>query len=298
VHIWLGTPVKTSDEVEVGRVDKLVVHPASWKILRVIVRRGSFLNRSEVDLRLNEIERASAASTWLRIDDSAFAQLPTARASERQRPPKDWLTPLGWAPDRVYWPAGYDGAVYPEITAGQLKGWGTLRTPIAADSAVPANGPDVLAQDGRKVGESAQVILDASTHELQCVLFRGDEGLWPRSPTELPASWVAKHDRWSVSLVFDLDTIRALVRDAIPVKGLTAAGSRLQRELLRQQTGQSLFDVDPYDILARWSETGFETPIERDEASVINPQPRPGTHETHPGGSLPARQSVPIAVRS
>jgi len=54
-----------------------------------------------------------------------------------------------------------------------------------------------------------------------------------------------------------------------------AAADRLEIELVRQQKGESLLDVDPYDVLARPSECGFTTVYERDDASTINPQPRP-----------------------
>jgi hypothetical protein len=44
---------------------------------------------------------------------------------------------------------------------------------------------------------------------------------------------------------------------------------------LRQRRDEDLLDVDPYDVLARYSESGFKTMYEYDDASVINPQPRP-----------------------
>jgi hypothetical protein len=54
-----------------------------------------------------------------------------------------------------------------------------------------------------------------------------------------------------------------------------AAGDRLEIERLREEHHDSLYAVDPYDVLARPSESGFKTPFERDDASNINPQPRP-----------------------
>jgi hypothetical protein len=53
------------------------------------------------------------------------------------------------------------------------------------------------------------------------------------------------------------------------------AVDRLEVERMREDHHDSLFDVDPYDVLARPSESGFKTPFERDDASNINPQPRP-----------------------
>ena len=273
MHIWLGTPVITRDGAQVGHADKLIVHPASWKVLRVIVGRGPRFKHREVALDPSDVERASPAGTWLDIGRTAFDRLRSARTSDRQRPPREWATPLGWLPRRVYWPAGYRGPVHPEITASQLRVWGTLRTNVDNKGHAPAAGPDVLTQDGRKVGRCARLVLDPATDEIQRVTFEGDDVVWPRAPVELPGYWVAKHDRWTVNLVFDVKTIHELASLWAVARPVAAAGDRIQTEVERQRRGDSLYEVDPYDVLAQPSETGFTTPFERDEASVINPQP-------------------------
>jgi hypothetical protein len=60
-----------------------------------------------------------------------------------------------------------------------------------------------------------------------------------------------------------------------PARILEAAGDRLEVEQVREDHDESLLAVDPYDVLARPSESGFKTSFERDDASNINPQPRP-----------------------
>lgn len=216
MHVWLDTPVVTSDGATVGRVSNLIVHPASWKVLTVVVTQGRLLIRRYVGLSLELVNDASRGGISLQIDRPAFSRLPNADPRGWQRAPRDWLTPLGWPPGRIYWPAGYQGAVYPELRASQLKRWGTLR---AAGWVV---GP---------------------RRELSTVVEE------PAALPELEGS------------------------DRRHIPGLAAG--RLEIEAAREQRGESLFDVDPYDVLGRTSECGFTTPFERDDASVINPQPYP-----------------------
>ncbi len=218
MHVWLDTRVVTSDGASVGRVSKLVVHPASWKVLSVIVRRKHLFGGPEISVPADLVQLASSTGLILRIDRAAYRCLPAARSGERQRPRTGWLTPLGWPPGRVYWPAGYQGLIYPEITADQLRGWGTLR----------ASGWNDEHASAMAVGR----------HE---------------PPVAEPAH--EKPDRFEEH-----------------------AADRLEIEVARERRGESLLDVDPYDVLARPSECGFKTSYERDDASVINPQPRPETY--------------------
>lgn len=218
MHIWLDVPVVTTDGVTAGYACRLLVHPASWKVLAIAVRRGSWMSH-EVAVPLEAVKSASPKGLWLTLDRTAFHNLAGVRASEWQRPPKQWVTPLGWAPGRVYWPAGYDGPVYPEITKRQLLGWGTLRA----------------------------------------------------------ACWTAPRTTRSSDAQPEMRPLvqRLVVADGAHLPELVA--DRLELELERQRHGESLLDVDPYDVLARPSECGFTTAYERDDASVINPQPRPDT---------------------
>jgi hypothetical protein len=216
MHIWLDALVTTADGATPGRVSRLLVHPASWKVLSIAVQRGGWLRREEVAVPLDEVKSTSAAGVQLRLDRAAFQRLPRVPAADWRRPPREWLTPLGWRSSRVFWPAGYDGPVYPGISAGQLRGWGTLR---ADGWATPRLGTSPTG--GSPAARSG--------------------------PTHAPAG------------------------DRAP----ELAANRIQVELERELRGESLLDVDPYDVLARPSECGFKTVFEWDDASDINPQPRP-----------------------
>jgi hypothetical protein len=215
MHVWLGTSVIASDGAKVGHVSKVIVHPASWKVLGIVVQRAGFFNRREFTVNPEAVKHSSNACTALTIDRAAAQCLPAARATARQRPPRDWLTPLGWPPGGVYWPAGYDGAVYPELRASDIKRWGTLRS--TGWSTSRTNGQPACSRESTVAQPAA---IDGS---------------------HLPSQ----------------------------------AGDRLEMEAARQARGESLIDVDPYDVLARTSECGFKTAFERDDASMINPQPRP-----------------------
>ena len=217
MHVWLDAPAITSDGGTAGRVSRLLVHPASWKVLAIAVRRGGWLRQEETAVPPLAVRLASPEGVWLRMTGDAFRRLPPVRSTEWQRPPRTWVVPLGWPPGRVFWPAGYDGPVYPEITAGQLRGWGTLR---AAGWGI-SGGRDRSA-DGQSQTSARELQTPAAHH--------------------LPKP----------------------------------AADRIELELERERRGESLLDVDPYDVLARTSECGFNTAFERDDASVINPQPRPG----------------------
>src|SRR5579885_1380347 len=122
MHIWLDSAVTTSDGGTVGHVSRVLVHPASWKVLAIAVRQGSWL-RQEVAVPPDSVNSTSPQQLSLQVDRATLHRLPRVRPNEWQRPPKEWVTPLGWTPGRVYWPAGYDGPVYPEITTRQLRGW-------------------------------------------------------------------------------------------------------------------------------------------------------------------------------
>jgi hypothetical protein len=214
MHVWLDAPAISSDGVTVGHVSRLLVHPASWKVLAIAVRGGRFLRHVEMDVPLEMVRDASPQGVWLELDGLAFQGLPHVRQAAWRRPPRQWVTPLGWPAGRVFWPANYAGAVYPEITTAQLRGWGTLRAALS-------NTPRAFVRPAEP-------------------------------PAPLPTATTAFGH--------------------VPEQ----AAARLEIELARERRGESLVDVDPYDVLARPSECGFNTAFERDDASIINPQPGPG----------------------
>ena len=271
MHVWPDSPVITADEVHVGTCRAVVIHPSSWKTLAVIVRRPRF-GRRDTCVPAAMVDRATPAGLWLKVTKGEFERVPKS-AAPYQRPPKDWLTPLDWPADRVYWPAGYDGPVYPQLRAGDMKHWGTVRTPVLSDESAPADGPAVTSQDGYKVGDRARILQDGSAPEQ--LVFQSNGVLWPAGQVQLPAYWVSTHDAWNVSLAMDTETIGRLIHKDQASVDDEAAGDRLEQELAREQRGESLMDVDPYDVLARPSMSGFKTTYERDDASDINPQPHP-----------------------
>ena len=271
MHVWPDTPVTTADGIRVGASAAVVIHPSSWKTLAVIIRRPGLWRRS-ICVPADVIDRSTPQGVWLAIKKAQFDQLDRSTAPPHQRPPRDWLTPLGWPGNRVYWPAGYQGPVYPQLRASELKHWGTVRAPALADQEPPPGAPVVVSQDGYQLGDHARMHRDGA--DAGYLVFQSNGALWPEGQVQIPAQWVGVRDAWEAQLAFDRDTIRQLTGQA-PQPTRDVVGGRIVEELAREQRGESSYDVDPYDVLARPSISGFKTAYERDDASVINPQPRP-----------------------
>jgi len=96
-EIRTGVPVLAGED-EIGRVDRVVVHPGSGEVAGLVVRKGLILRR-DVFLPIEAVEDADADVVRVRLSREEIDRLPELREDELVPPSKDWRSPDGRASD-------------------------------------------------------------------------------------------------------------------------------------------------------------------------------------------------------
>ena len=221
MQIELGTRIRTADGEDVGKVDKLILDPATGAARAVVVRKGFILHEDIVIpldavqvVREGEARRAAAAE--------GLERFPRFSEREYTGAPPDYTSPFGYPGSGVLWPveAAYPQPVSPAYPPAPPA---VPPTPVAASpepplpeeakqvlaDAVIEEGSDVVSRDGEKVGEIHGVALDADSGRPTRIVVR--KGFLFTQDFELPASAIASVDDRVIYLNLDKDQLRRTI---------------------------------------------------------------------------------------
>jgi uncharacterized protein YrrD len=191
VRIALDTPVWTSDNVEVGRIDGILVNPASGAVHAVVIRHGPRLEH-DIEVPAGAVQATDQGSLRLTYPASQLHQLPRFVAETSDPPRPGAVTPNGGPPaSNVLWPAGY----VPDATSpGQpYRVDQAVRNAMAAmlseanrAATIVRAGSTVRTRDGEHLGGVEGLAFDEATGLLNGIIIAGGEP--PSATRTLPVS--------------------------------------------------------------------------------------------------------------
>jgi len=175
VDIQLGKPVLSSDGTYLGKVDRLVLDPATREFIEIVVHRG-FLFSTDRIIEQPFINRVDADGVvWLNVTALRAKSLPIFYEHEYVVPtPEDasaaaFPVQLGvsggsYSTMPILWRSSYSGRGYdpasrmmfepPSISPAAIE----VRSNLPDNSVVLDRGTDVVCKDGEKLGTVIDVV--------------------------------------------------------------------------------------------------------------------------------------------
>jgi sporulation protein YlmC with PRC-barrel domain len=214
--------VFTSDDRDIGTVDRLILDPDLGAVKAAVVRKGVLLHR-DVEVPIEVMSAGSAGGARIAYSSEEIERLPHFNEAGYTRPPADYMSPTGYPSSSVYWPAGYGMGVPPldpQPPASPIAPHWSIDTEIDREvgdalrqqdleNAVIGEGSDVLGRDGKKVGTVRELTFDPANSKLTSLVVH--KGFIIGKDTELPATLVDSVDDGVVYLNVDARACYGLI---------------------------------------------------------------------------------------
>jgi sporulation protein YlmC with PRC-barrel domain len=215
MDVGLGMHVYTSDNRDLGTVDRLILDPERGSVKAAVVRKGALLHR-DVEVPIETMSASPSGDARIGYTLAEADQLPRFEEASYTMPPTDYVPPMGFPSTAVYWPIGYGTGVapppviqLPEVMAAPAwTGDSAVDRKIDAalrredlENAVIGEGSDVLGRDGEKVGTVRELAFDPANSKLTGLVVH--KGLLLGKDTELPVSLIDSIDDGVVYLKVD-----------------------------------------------------------------------------------------------
>jgi len=208
VDITLGMHVYSSDDKDLGTVDRLILDPNRGVVKAVVVRKGVLLHQ-DVEVPVDMIMARPSGDARIAYTSGEVDRLPRFEEAEYTAPPADFRLPLAYPASAYYWPAGYVTAVPPASPATPTwSGDTTTDREVRAalqrqdlENAVIGEGSDVLGRDGEKVGTVRELTFDPISNELTGLVVH--KGLFKGEDLKLPVYEIDSVDDGIVYLNVD-----------------------------------------------------------------------------------------------
>jgi len=180
--IELGAKVMTSDNHEIGKIDKLILDPDGGDIHAIVVHKGVLFGR-DIEIPLAEIVGQQAGMIQIRHSNKHLDELPRFHEADYTAPPPERSTEFasgyGYPAGSLLWPSSYSGPMSGEPYGHDATG--AVRDEVAAihheqdlGNSVIREGSTVRSLDGEKVGEVHTIEFDAKTaHPTRLVVRKG-----------------------------------------------------------------------------------------------------------------------------
>lgn len=209
MDVAFGMHVRSSDDHDLGVIDRLIISPESGTVRAAVVRRGVLLPH-DVEIPLEMMEPAGDNAVRVPRTSDQVDTLPEFQPAAYTAPPAGYMPPMAYPPTNLYWPVGGymvppvvepsppDAAATDEITAA-------LRYQDQENAEV-GEGSAVLSRDGKKIGDLHQLTFDRDRGEPHRLVVRS--GFLFARDTEVPASLIAGVEDGAILLSVDADDPR------------------------------------------------------------------------------------------
>lgn len=207
------TPVFTADNEQVGKVDRVVIDPASQQVSHLIVEKGFFFTEDKV-IPVSAVADANEERVLLE------------KAKDELELPKFEITeyiPLYEIDHKDRYRKEYRHPLYAYPSVGATSTWGTAwyynpgfdsqsakvtRRNIPEDAIALREGAEVYSRDGEHIGDIESVITtDDSNHITHFVISRG---LFVENQKLIPVFWVSRTEENKVYLGIRADILNEL----------------------------------------------------------------------------------------
>jgi uncharacterized protein YrrD len=211
--IELGTHVRTSDDQDLGSIDRLILDPESGTVRAAVVRKGLFLPR-DVEVQIEDLHEDAEGNARLTLRSDEVDSLPAFHAANYTVPPPGYGPPLGYPVGMLYWPVGFGAAGVPDQ---QQPAW-AINDPAVAEevgaalrqedleNAVVTEGSEVWSRDEQKVGHVHRLSFDPESGALSEVVVRS--GFLFTTDTALPARLIDEVGNGLIRLRVDAAMLR------------------------------------------------------------------------------------------
>jgi sporulation protein YlmC with PRC-barrel domain len=200
MQIVFGAHVRTSDDQEVGTVDRLVLDPESGGLKSVAIRRGRILHH---DIEVPVASFVSDEGGVLRLNVTAAEVAAFPEFCESMYTAKgDSLAPMHYSSglDTTFSDPQY-GAAISDLAATTVESsaeWGVFLTEENLQNAVIRDGSDVRDPAGHRLGAIHELTFDTAARRLAQFTLR--RGMLRHESVTLPASLVTAIDDGVVTL--------------------------------------------------------------------------------------------------
>jgi uncharacterized protein YrrD len=191
-----GVPVYAPDGRQVGRVDYVVVDPASRRVTHIVVRHGHLLPEDKVI----GLEQLSTATDERIVLGSEPEKLPPFEESHYV--PLDEWTRQQWGIDRV-----------PLLWGGWRAAGGTFLDMMERternipEGEVPvAEGARVEDSNGEHIGRVHELVTDPESGRITHLVIEAGH-LWGKHTKAIPINWVSGFGEGHVTLAVGLQTL-------------------------------------------------------------------------------------------
>ncbi len=212
MDIGLGMHVRTSDDKDLGTVDRLIVDPATRRVKAAVIRKGLFLPR-DVELPLDEMLPGPDGHVRVNRTADVVGSMPEFHPDAYTIPPGDFSPPSSYPLGAFAWPFNTSlvGEALPAMPLAPIDDPMVEAEARAAlrredlENAVIAEGSEVRGRDGTTIGHVHELSFDSQTGKLAHFVVR--KGLLLRTDTTLPATLIAGAGDGVLTLSVDADDL-------------------------------------------------------------------------------------------
>ncbi|MBI5957752.1 MAG: DUF2171 domain-containing protein [Chloroflexi bacterium] len=189
--------VYTSDEQEVGKIDRVVIDPITKELTHVIVRKGALFVQDKV-VPISLIDQTREDHVTLRGDMSDYESL--ADFEERHFIVLDNeeapTFSLEHAQPMYWYPSGIGTGFSPYIP--QKPYFVETRRNIPEQTVAVKEGAKVISVDGKHVGDIEHLFVDSETDRVTTFLV--SKGFFLKEHLFIPIAWVAEFGENEIKL--------------------------------------------------------------------------------------------------
>lgn len=212
MRIKKNTRVVTADNQEVGRVERVVIDPATRDLSHLIISRGWLFKEDRV-LPFEYIAHATEDEIRLSATKDALEPLPeftdTAYVTAQDAEP-------GYATPYFFYPVGLSMVPTPAVPLGIDRPAVRPQANIPEESVALKEGAGVVSADQEHVGAIEQVVLDANTN--RATHFVVVSGLLNKEHRLIPHVWVKDVRENEVHLYVNAEVVRRLRTQEEPAR--------------------------------------------------------------------------------
>ncbi len=208
-----GAKVFTAEGDQVGRIDRVVLKPATMEVTHVVVRKGFLLPEDKV-VPMSMIGSTTEESVTLRSDADDLDSLPDYRETdyveiEHHSEPAPNTMIANRARSLFYYPpVGVWRTPARQIEYDRPRYVTTTQTNIPKDTIALHEGAAVITSDHEQVGNIERVIAD--TLEKRATHFVLAEGLFFKERKLIPTDWLSAVSEEEVHLAVDSQFVQRL----------------------------------------------------------------------------------------
>jgi sporulation protein YlmC with PRC-barrel domain len=220
--VKLGMSVRTSDGEDVGKIEKLILDPASGDVKAAVIRKG-FILTDDVEVPVDLLEADTESQARLQCTAEQVKDLPRFDESIYTTLPTDYPTPYGYPPGGFFWPVGYP--IVPPYPATGVpptdEAYGSrvpepvmeARRETVLHNAVIEEGSDVKDRAGEKIGELHRLTFDPDSGEPTGIVVR--KGFLFTEDVPLPADLIESASDGEIHLSIYKDEAERISRSAV-----------------------------------------------------------------------------------